>query len=153
MKSGEFDKAIPLFCDHLRALIAKEELCFDDEKKTDTLNSSLELTKSHLQQCRQSSLNKTLNYGCVHVTDDIEKAVEPYEPMVKDTLRRILTFPVPNITWKNTPGMLGAKKHLTKWLLGPLKSGSLYESEESRMSGCLLFGLSGMVVIHRNKIL
>ena len=144
MKSGEFNKAIPLFCYHLKTLMAKEELCRADKKKLDTLNNSLELTKSYLQHCRQSSLNKTLNDGWVPVTDDIEKAVAPYEPVVRDTLMRILNFPIPDVTWENTPGMLGAKKHLTRWLVGRLKSGCMYETEESRMSGCLLFGQSGM---------
>ena len=144
MKISEFDKAITLFCDHIRALMTKREICSGDKRKMDALDTSLELVASYLQECRKSSLNKTLDEGWVPVTDDIEKAVEPYEPMVRETLQRILTFPVADVTWENTPGMMGAKKHLTRWLLGPLKSGSLYESEESRMSGCLLFGQSGM---------
>ena len=69
MKNGEFDKAIPLFCDHLRRLLAKKDLCSDDQKKMDTLKSSLELTTSYLQRCRQSSLDNTLNDGWVPVTE------------------------------------------------------------------------------------
>ena len=135
MKDGQYDEAIMMFSNHFRALMSKKELCLHEKSKMTALESRLGLVARYLQDLRQSSLNQSLNSGQIPVTDYLEEALEFYEPVVKATIRRIVTYPLPGVTWENTVGLQGAKDALNRCLLSPLQSGSLYESEESKSTG------------------
>ena len=137
MINGQYDDAIILFSSHYRVLLSKKELCQHDEMKMNTLRSSLKRVTSYLHDLRQSSLNQPFSKGSVPVNDRLERALEPYEPVVKESLRRMVKYPLPGVTWENTVNMKRAKDTLSRCLLGPLlhAHGNLYQSEESMSTG------------------
>ena len=95
MRSGQYDQAIHLFSNHYQVLLSKKELFQHDQTKMESLRSSLELVASYLLDLRQSSLNQPLSKGWVPVNDNLERALESYEPVVKETLMQIVNYPLP----------------------------------------------------------
>lgn len=143
MRSCQYDQAIHLFSNHYQVLLSKKELFQHDQTMMESLRSSLELVASYLLDLRQSSLNQPLSKGWVPVNDNLERALESYEPVVKETLMQIVNYPLPGVTMDNTIGMKNAKETLNRCLFGPLQHGNLYQTDESTSKGILLYGMPG----------
>ena len=137
LKSGKYDEAIIMFKSHYETLKSKRQLCLNDKRKLDALDSSLISLESYLSESRKLSLNNSIA-KLKPISENLEDMLKSYEEVVRDTLRGMLSYPLPGVTYKNTAGLKGAEDALYQSLLSPLQNGSLYQSEESKSTGIFL---------------
>ena len=143
MKSCQYDEAIKLFSHHYRVLLSKKDMVQHDQAKLESLKFKADLVASYLNDLRLLSINLPLSKNWIPVSNHLEEALESYEPVVQETLRRVVNYNLPGVTWQNTVGMTNAKETVKRCLLGPLQCGYLYRSDESASTGILLYGMPG----------
>ena len=141
MEEREFELAIQSLARHAQVLLGKLREYRDNKKKIESINENIELVSSMMRECRQKSLVK-FNKNFLPLVENssvLDEELKPYSKIAQDTVRRMVSYKFPQLSFQDVVGHAHAKEILTRSVIGPIKHGNLWE-QKSRTIGVLLFG-------------
>ena len=162
MEEGHDDQAIKAFSCHAKLLLSKMDQYKGEKKKIDAINQDLEMIYSFLKDLQFRSFANTNTFKPISARNEaLEEELNRYPKIAKDTIKRMITYKFPNLTFSNIIGHEEAKDVLLRALVNPIKDGSLFDDDDdddddddnksSRTTGILLFGnySSFKIIIHQ----
>ena len=106
MESEHFEEAIQLFSKHAGILLTKLDLYKGDKKKSDAINSDLNLISSLLRELRQKSLSKfSKTFSPINTKPDaLQEELGSYSNEARGAIKRMVTYKLPDLAFQDVIG-------------------------------------------------